>query len=112
MVEYDAIIQPKDAHPELDKVGTGWYLALAQMTVARVMKIDGNLLAWIEPRSPVEFVGAFVGEAARDGHRLSPGRAPATRVCSSPHEARRWVEEQAAALDLPIEWVSGVPREE
>jgi hypothetical protein len=75
------------------------------------MTISGKLLAWIESRNAAEFVGAFVGEDPVHGGRgHSPGRAPATQVCSSRDEARQWVEEQAAALALPVKWVSGAPR--
>jgi hypothetical protein len=71
----------------------------------------GTLLAWIKPRSVDEFVAAFVGEdAALSARKDFPGRAPATRLCSSPDEARRWMEDQAAALDLPIKWMSEEPR--
>lgn len=74
------------------------------------MTLYGNLLAWIEPCDDGEFIGAFVGEGALpDEHRNFPGRAPATRICSSPDEARQWVEDEAAALDLPIRWVTGLP---
>jgi hypothetical protein len=74
------------------------------------MRLCGNLLAWIEPCDAGEFIGAFVGEGALpDAHRDFPGRAPATRICSSPDEARQWVENQAAALDLPVKWVSDIP---
>jgi hypothetical protein len=71
---------------------------------------EGNLLAWIKPCGDDEYVGAFVGDgAAPDARRHLPGRAPATQLCSSPDEARQWVEDQAAALDLPIKWVSDIP---
>jgi hypothetical protein len=67
----------------------------------------GNLLGWIKPLSADEFVGAFVGEGAvPDAHKGFPGRAPATQLCSTLDEARQWVEEQAAAFDLPVKWVS------
>jgi len=76
------------------------------------MTNSGSLLAWIESRNAVEYVGAFVGEdAARGTPGQRPGRAPATQVCSSPDEARQWVEQQAAALAVPVKWVSGAPRE-
>ena len=61
-----------------------------------------KLLAWIEPRSDNEFVGAFVGGAATT-------RAPATQLCASPGEARQWVEEEAAHFGLPVEWLSAPP---
>ena len=70
------------------------------------MMLDGNLLAWVKPGDG-GFVGAFVGEGAVAGPLGgTPGRAPATRLCATPEEARRWVEREAAALDLPIRWVS------
>jgi hypothetical protein len=72
---------------------------------------SGNLLAWIEPCGADEFMGAFVGEgSAHDVHRHSPGRAPATQLCSSPDEARQWVEDQAAAFGVPVKWLSDIPR--
>jgi hypothetical protein len=75
------------------------------------MTLSGNLLAWVEPGGAGEFIGAFVGEGATSGVRRDfPGRAPATRHCSSMDDARRWVEEQAAALDLPIKWLEGIPQ--
>jgi hypothetical protein len=75
------------------------------------MKPSGKLLAWIRPRSAGEFIGAFVGEGATPGALKDfAGREPAARVCGSPDEARQWIEDQAAAFALPIEWVSEVPR--
>ncbi|MDR3531045.1 MAG: hypothetical protein P4L90_10900, partial [Rhodopila sp.] len=69
---------------------------------------SGNLLAWIEPCGADGFIGAFVGEGAvPDPRRPSGGRAPATKLCSSPDEARQWIEDQAAAFDLPIQWIEG-----
>ena len=62
------------------------------------MSLSGKLLAWIEARADDEFLAAFVGGEA-------PKRRPATRLCSSPGEARCWVEQQAAALGVPVEWV-------
>jgi hypothetical protein len=62
------------------------------------MATKGNLLAWIEPQGDDVFVGAYVGE-------LATRRAPATQVCRSPNEARRWVEDQAATIGLPIRWI-------
>ena len=64
---------------------------------------DNKLLAWIEPRSDREFTAAFVSipTASR--------RAPATYGCASRGEAREWVEVQAAALGLPVEWIDRSP---
>jgi hypothetical protein len=74
------------------------------------MKPSGNLLAWIRPRSDDEFIAAYVGEYAAPGVRKDfAGRAPATQICSSPDQAQRWIEEQAAALDLPLKWLTEVP---
>jgi hypothetical protein len=76
-----------------------------------LMKPHGSLLAWIKPRRADEFVAAFVGEDAAPGAcKDFPGRAPATQLCSSPDEARQWIEDQAAAVDLPVKWVSELPR--
>jgi hypothetical protein len=63
------------------------------------MPLTGKLLAWIEPQDD-EYLGAIVGGGA-------PRRAPATRVCRSAEEARQWVEAQAAALGVPVEWLPG-----
>ena len=65
---------------------------------------DNKLLAWIEPRSGRKFTAAFVSipTASR--------RAPATYSCASPDEAREWVEGQAAALGIPVEWTDDRPR--
>jgi len=74
------------------------------------MNPASHLLAWIRPISTDEFIAAFVGEGATAcANRNFPGRAPATELCSSPEEARRWIEEQAAAFQLPVKWVSKIP---
>ncbi len=74
------------------------------------MNSYGSLLAWIKPRSPDEFVASFVGEGALPGaYKDFPGRAPARKLCASLDEARRWIEDQAAALDLSVQWVSDMP---
>ena len=71
----------------------------------------GNLLAWIEARGADTYIGAIVGEGAvADRQRCFAGRAPATQLCGSPDEARRWVENEAAALDLPVKWIDGNPQ--
>lgn len=65
---------------------------------------DIELLAWIEPRNgDPAYTAAFVSipTASR--------RAPATGSCASPEEAREWVEVQAAALGVPIEWTDRSP---
>ncbi|HWA80072.1 MAG TPA: hypothetical protein VG848_07145 [Acetobacteraceae bacterium] len=64
---------------------------------------NGTLLAWIERRDD-EFLAALVGAPVADI------RAPATRLCPSPAKARQWIEDEAAALGLPIQWLAGRPR--
>ena len=72
----------------------------------------GNLLAWVKPWGSDAFVGAFIGEYALPDVQASAPlrRAPATQVCSSSDEAHQWVEDQAAALQLPVKWVRDLPR--
>ena len=66
-----------------------------------------SLLAWIDRCGNGDFVGAFVGEGAAPGAIPDfPGRAPATRRCFSPDEARHWIEQEAAAFGVPIKWVN------
>jgi hypothetical protein len=63
----------------------------------------GSLLAWIKRSAHERFVAAFVGaDAAAD-------RAPATHLCATREEAQRWVENEAAALSVPIHWVNDGP---
>ena len=64
---------------------------------------DNKLLAWIEPRNDREFRAAFVSVPT------ASRRAPATYSCASPEEAREWVEVQAAALGIPVEWTDRSP---
>jgi hypothetical protein len=65
------------------------------------MPHSDRLLAWIESCADDEFLAAFVGSAASK-------RIPATQLCSSPDEARRWVQEEAAAFGgVPVEWRPG-----
>jgi hypothetical protein len=74
------------------------------------MKPLGSLLAWVKPSSDDQYVAAYVGEGAVAGaYRNFPGRAPATQLCSSLDEARQWIEEEAAALELPVRWMSEIP---
>ncbi len=66
------------------------------------MKTSGKLLAWIEPRADNLYLAAYVGAEA-------PMRAPAVQPCPSETAASAWIEEQAAVLGLPLEWVSKAP---
>ena len=64
------------------------------------MPENSRLLAWIEQRDDDAFLAAFVGKpAARQ-------RLPATQLCTSSDAARRWVENEATTLGLPVEWVA------
>jgi hypothetical protein len=67
------------------------------------MPYAGKVLAWIEQRGRGEAVAAFRSAAV-------PDRPPATRVCPSPHQAKAWVEKEAAALGVSVEWVAAKPR--
>jgi hypothetical protein len=58
-----------------------------------------RLLAWIEKRDGDEFEAAFVAAATRSR------RAPATQCCPSLGDAKRWVEDQADALGVSVDWV-------
>ncbi len=63
-----------------------------------------RLIAWIEQQAPSEFVAAFVASA------VAAKRKPAVRRCSSHHEARHWVESEAGAFEVPVEWVDRPPQ--
>jgi hypothetical protein len=63
------------------------------------MPVGSKLLAWIVPRRD-EYVAAIVGAGAVSS------RAPATQLCSSRDEARQWIEDEAAAIGVPIEWLA------
>jgi hypothetical protein len=66
------------------------------------MKTSGTLLAWIAPHGD-EYVAAIVGAGALHG------RTPATQTCKSQSRAIEWVQEEAAAVDLPVEWLEAAP---
>ena len=66
---------------------------------------DNKLLAWIEPRNGDQgFTAAFVSVPT------ASHRAPATYNCASSDKAQEWVEVQAAALGIPVEWTDDRPR--
>ena len=57
-----------------------------------------TLVAWIEPKGD-HYTAAFVSEKTRWL------REPATRVFGAAHDARSWVEQEAAALGgVPVVW--------
>ncbi len=66
------------------------------------MPASSKFLAWIEPSDGREYLAAFVAAA-------TVSRRPATHRCTSPDEARRWVEGQAAPFGVPVEWVDRAP---
>ena len=55
--------------------------------------------AWIQPLHDGGFLAAFVDVDAPTQD------APARHRCTTPGNAKRWVEKQAAAFGVPIEWV-------
>ena len=64
-----------------------------------------KLLAWIEPRhGDCDYTAAFVSVLT------ALRRAPATRRCASTDEARQWVEREAAAFGVPVEWTEQSPQ--
>jgi hypothetical protein len=67
------------------------------------MPSGNKLLAWIESRSGQEFTAAFVSAPTASRRR------PATRSYASPDQARQWVEQEAAALGIPVEWTDSSP---
>jgi len=73
------------------------------------VKNQSDPKAWIAPQKTGIYMGAFIGEdAAPDASRHVAGRAPATKLCYSVREARRCIEDQAAAFGLPIKWVGEI----
>ncbi|HXA23920.1 MAG TPA: hypothetical protein VNW90_16655 [Acetobacteraceae bacterium] len=70
------------------------------------MPPDGRLRAWIEVHDD-GVLAAFVGVPGAANARV--GRPPATQLCSSAEDARQWVEEEAKAFGLPVEWVDKGP---
>ena len=70
------------------------------------MAPNGKIRAWIEQYPENKYLAAFIGVAVTAGGQMVPARRPpATNICSSPHSARQWVEKEAAAFGLPVEWV-------
>jgi hypothetical protein len=63
------------------------------------MSNAGGLLAWVIAHADHTFTAAFVGADARS-------RNPASQVHASHDDAARWVEAEAAAIGLSIEWIS------
>jgi hypothetical protein len=87
------------AHRALD--GVQWVRNM-EVTMPR----NGRLLAWIEARNCGRVLAAFVGGIVDGTAKQPAGRAPATQLCASQCEARQWVEGEAAAIGIPVEWVA------
>jgi hypothetical protein len=67
---------------------------------------SGKLRAWIEQQHGGAFVAAFIGVATLpDGRVAAANREPARQVCCSLDKARQWVEKEATAFGLPVEWM-------
>jgi len=66
------------------------------------MPRSDTLLAWVRPDGDGEFLASFVGGAATK-------RRPATQLCGSLDRARQWIENEAAQIGAPIEWLSAAP---
>ena len=64
------------------------------------MPDTNKVLAWVEPHGDGEFLAAFVSGSS------SKARPPATRVCASEDETRRWVAHEAAALGTTVRWMT------
>jgi hypothetical protein len=62
-----------------------------------------RLIAWIEQQPSGEFIASFVASA------VASKRNPAVRRCLSRHEARHWVQAEATAFEVPVEWVDRAP---
>jgi hypothetical protein len=81
---------------------------IASWKDSEAMVASGKLRAWIEHYPEDKYLAAFVGVTALPGGRMAAaGRPPATHIFSSPSSARQWVEREATAVGLPIEWVEG-----
>jgi hypothetical protein len=67
--------------------------------------ITGKIRAWIEHCCAKQGVlAAFIGVPSEGDAPLR--RPPATRLCASLAEAKKWVESEAQALGgVPVEWV-------
>ncbi len=64
--------------------------------------IRGRVCAWIEAHGQA-LKAAFI--CLPIGDRVRVTRRPVTKCCKSEHEAREWVEREAAALGFPVEWI-------
>jgi hypothetical protein len=69
--------------------------------------MHGNRLrAWVSERSPGDVVAKIIAIEAGNADPTGT-RDPAVRVCRSSLEARGWVEAQAKAFRLEVEWRDG-----
>lgn len=63
------------------------------------MPTGEKFLAWVKPSKGEGFEASFVAANTRSR------RAPASYGFATPVEAKRWVEQQASELGVPVEWV-------
>lgn len=70
------------------------------------MTQSGKIRAWIEQYNGGEVSAKFIGVMTLpDGQDIVADREPAVTTWPSVDCARRWVESEAAAVGLPVEWV-------
>jgi hypothetical protein len=69
------------------------------------MPRSDKLPGWVRPHGDCIFFASFVGGGATN-------RLPATQLCNSPNEANHWIEEEAAEISAPIEWLNATPEKE
>ena len=71
-----------------------------------LMKPNGKLQAWTERDASDRVIAAFIGATdLPSGRSVVADRAPAMQIFSSTETARQWVEREASALGLPVEWI-------
>ncbi|MBS0560388.1 MAG: hypothetical protein JSR21_10070 [Proteobacteria bacterium] len=73
------------------------------------MPSTAKLLAWIETTGGNEVMAAYVGGASLSPPPSMKPRPPARALHSSVACAQRWVEREASALGLPVEWLAAPP---
>ena len=70
-----------------------------------------SLLAWIEADDHGTVAGCFVGEGVvSEPSGAQAPRAPAVLLCDSAEEARRWIEQEAVHVGVPVKWLDQPPR--
>lgn len=64
------------------------------------MEARNEVVAWLEPSDNGAVLAAFASK------ETVGRRPPAFRRCLTPEEGRRWVEREAAALNVPVCWMA------